>query len=146
QPLIAALGRQRRFAVARTSTITIDILTPQGARRSGVEVPGDEVPGIAGELGILPDHVPLITPIVPGVVRFKAAEGAQRLAVGSGFLEATGDGRVSVLTERALTADEIDVPAAEARLRDVNARLSKESGPIDAIEHRKLVDEQRWLE
>lgn len=132
--------------MARTSTITLDILTPQGARRSGVEVPGVEVPGIAGELGILPEHVPFITPIVPGVVRFKAGEVSQRLAVGSGFLEVTGEGRVSILTERALAGEDVDVPAAEARLRDVNARLSKESGPIDAIEHRKLVDEQRWLE
>lgn len=128
------------------STITLDILTPQGARRSGVEVPGVEVPGIAGELGILPEHVAFITPIVPGVVRYKEDGESRRLAVGSGFLEVTGDGRVSVLTERAKSPEEIDVNAAQARLGEVSAALSKDQGPIDAIEHRKLVDEQRWLE
>ena len=131
--------------MART-TITLDILTPQGAKRSGVEVPGVEVPGIAGELGILPDHVPFITPIVPGVVRFRDGEGSERLAVGSGFLEVSAEGRVSILTERALKASEVDLLAVNERMKAVSAALARESGPIDAIEHRKLVDEQRWLE
>ncbi|MCA9638528.1 MAG: ATP synthase F1 subunit epsilon [Myxococcales bacterium] len=128
------------------STITLDILTPQGAKRSGLEVPGVEVPGIAGELGVLPDHVPFITPLIPGVIRFREKDTSQRLAIGAGFLEVTRDGRVSILTERALTVDEIELTKVHDRLKEVNAELGKDSGPIDAIEHRKLVNEQRWLE
>lgn len=128
------------------STITLDILTPQGAKRSAVECPGVEVPGIAGELGILPDHVPFITPVLPGVVRFRDGDTSERLAIGAGFLEVTGEGRVSILTERALGPSEIDLVAVHERLKEVSAALSKEAGPIDAIDHRKLSNEQLWLE
>ena len=41
------------------------------AKRRGLDVSGVEIPGLFGELGVLPDHVPFVTPVVPGVVRFR---------------------------------------------------------------------------
>jgi len=138
------------------SSITLQILTPLGSAvppaagssepRDSVEVPGVEIPGLFGELGVLPDHVPFITPVVPGVIRYREGENSQRLAVGTGFLEVTEDGRVAVMIERATPAGKVDVAEVTARLKDVSAELAKKTDAIDALEHRKLANEQAWLE
>ncbi|MDC0720046.1 ATP synthase F1 subunit epsilon [Nannocystis bainbridge] len=128
------------------TTIQLDILTPLGPKRHGVVVPGVEVPGLLGELGVLPEHVPFITPVVPGVVRFRDGGESVRIAVGAGFLEVTRDNRVVILVERALEVSEIDANKAREDLKRVSAELSHELGSIDAAEHRKLVTEQGWLE
>ncbi|MCY1062278.1 ATP synthase F1 subunit epsilon [Nannocystis sp. SCPEA4] len=128
------------------TTIKLDILTPLGPKRHGVVVPGVEVPGLLGELGVLPEHVPFITPVVPGVVRFRDGGESVRIAVGAGFLEVTRDNRVVILVERALEVSEIDANKARDELKRVQADLSHDLGSIDAAEHRKLVTEQGWLE
>jgi len=128
------------------TTIKLDILTPMGPRRRGVEVSGVEIPGIAGELGVLPEHVAFVTPVVPGVVRFREGDTSVRIAVGAGFLEIGGDGRVAILVERALEAGDIDVPTVRSELSRVNAELAVQHDSIDAAQHRKLTMEQGWLE
>lgn len=128
------------------TTIKLDILTPLGPKRHGVVVPGVEVPGLLGELGVLPEHVPFITPVVPGVVRFRDGGESVRIAVGAGFLEVTRDNRVVILVERALEVSEIDANKARDELKRVQGDLSHDLGSIDAAEHRKLVTEQGWLE
>jgi F-type H+-transporting ATPase subunit epsilon len=128
------------------SSIKLDILTPLGPKRRNVEVAGVEIPGFAGELGVLPDHVPFVTPVVPGVVRFREGDTSVRIAVGAGFLEIGGDGRVAILVERALEAAEIDVAAARDGLARVNAELAGQHDSIDAAEHRKLLTQQGWCE
>jgi F-type H+-transporting ATPase subunit epsilon len=129
-----------------STTLKLDILTPLGPKRRGLDVSGVEIPGLFGELGVLPDHVPFVTPVVPGVVRFKDGEESVRIAVGAGFLEVGPDGRVAVLVERALLPSEIDVAAARTSLTRVTAELARLQDSIDAAEHRKLTDEQGWLE
>ena len=128
------------------TTIKLDILTPLGPKRRGVEVSGVEIPGLNGELGVLPDHVPFVTPVIPGVVRFREGDVSVRIAVGAGFLEIGGDGRVAILVERALDSSEVDVVAARQALTRVTAELAKLQDSIDAVEHRKLVMEHGWLE
>lgn len=128
------------------TTIKLEILTPLGPKRRGLDVAGVEIPGYLGELGVLPDHVPFITPVVPGVVRFKENGESVRIAVGAGFLEVTRDNRVVILVERALEVAEIDAAKARDRLKDVNAELAHDLGSVDAAEHRKLSTEQGWLE
>lgn len=128
------------------TTIKLDILTPMGPKRRGVEVAGVEIPGLLGELGVLPDHVPFITPVVPGVVRFREGDGSARIAVGAGFLEVTRDNRVVILVERALESSEIDAAKLKDRRDAVQTSLARELGSIDAAEHRKLTGELGWLE
>lgn len=128
------------------TSIKLDILTPLGPKRRGVEVTGVEIPGLNGELGVLPDHVPFVTPVLPGVVRFREGDESVRIAVGAGFLEIGGDGRVAILVERALDSSEVDVAAARQALTRVSGELGQLQDSIDAAEHRKLVMEQGWLE
>lgn len=128
------------------TSIKLDILTPMGAIRDGIDVPGVEVPGVLGELGVLPRHEALITAIVPGVLRFREGATAVRMAVGSGFLEVKEAGRVIILCDRAALPEDVDRAAVTKRLAEVKAALEQDKGPIEAGEHRALVDERGWLE
>jgi F-type H+-transporting ATPase subunit epsilon len=92
------------------SLLNLEIVTPEKRAYSGsarlVVVPGAE-----GDLGILPDHMPLMTQILPGEVQVTTEDGGELfLAVGEGFVEVTPD-RVSVLTDMAIEEGEIDEQA-----------------------------------
>lgn len=124
----------------------LDILTPLGPKRQGIDVPGVEVPGLEGELGVLPLHESFITAVVPGVVRFREGARSLRIAVGSGFLEVKESGRVVLLCDRALEPDEIDASAAREKLTEVTRELEAYKGPISAASYRDLQTRRQWLE
>lgn len=70
----------------------------------------------AGDLGVLVNHAPLLSVLVPGVVEIEVPGGDRvRAAVGDGFLS-VADNRVSVLSEDAQLADELDEKALRAEL------------------------------
>ncbi|MEX1367705.1 MAG: ATP synthase F1 subunit epsilon [Nannocystaceae bacterium] len=124
----------------------LDILTPRGPKHEGIDVPGVEIPGLLGELGVLPEHVSFVTAVKPGVVRFRKDGESLRLAVGAGFLEVTESGRVVLLCERALAPSEIEAETVREQLREVTAELSKYDGPINAASYRDLEQQHGWLE
>ena len=127
------------------ASLKLDILTPLGPVRDGVEVPGVEVPGALGELGVLPQHEALLTAVVPGVVRFREGAKTTRLAIGSGFLEVKEAGRVVILCDRAITPEEVDRTAVTKRLAEVTTEIEREKNrTLDEL--RPLEDERRWLE
>jgi F-type H+-transporting ATPase subunit epsilon len=90
-----------------------------------------------GELGVLPGHAPLLGALAEGgIVRIKQESGDElRVAAHGGFLSVTEDG-VSILAELAETADEIDVPRAEAALE--RARRAGHDPEAHAAEQRAL--------
>jgi F-type H+-transporting ATPase subunit epsilon len=127
------------------ASLKLDILTPLGPVRDGVEVPGVEVPGVLGELGVLPQHEALLTAVVPGVVRFREGAKTTRLAIGGGFLEVKEAGRVVILCDRAITPEEVDRAAVTKRLAEVRADIERDKNrALDEL--RPLDDERRWLE
>ncbi|MEN8162736.1 MAG: ATP synthase F1 subunit epsilon [Acidobacteriota bacterium] len=77
--------------------------------RRVMEVEVDEVrlPGVMGELGILPGHTPLLTALAIGRVSYSADGQERQLVVKNGFAEVQPD-RVTVLAREALLPDEID--------------------------------------
>ena len=83
--------------------------------------------GVAGEVGILPGHAPLLIRLAIGVLRIQADDGGWRSAVvDGGFLHVTTgaeDTRVDVLAAHAELARDIDRRAAEARVEEMQARL-----------------------
>lgn len=127
------------------ATLKLDILTPLGPVRDGVDVPGVEVPGVLGELGILPQHEALITAVMPGVVRFREGAKTTRLAIGAGFLEVKEAGRVILLCDRAIGPEAVDKVAVTARLAEVKVQIERaKNSTVDEL--RPLEDERRWLE
>lgn len=92
------------------------------------------VPGLGGELGILPEHTPLISQLQSGVLTYRKGSEKKSLHVSGGFVEVLPT-RVSVLAEVAESPEEIDYQRAqEARSRaekQLAASLSAASGEVD---------------
>jgi F-type H+-transporting ATPase subunit epsilon len=104
-----------------SSTLKLEIVTPEGTAVSE-DVEMVTLPGIEGEMGILPQHVPLMTQMVPGAMIVRQNGQDRFLAVGEGLVEITGD-QVAILTDLALPAEKIDEAAAEEARQRAQARL-----------------------
>jgi len=81
------------------------------------------VPGIEGEMGILPHHAPIMTMIKPGEVLIRKGTEEYSLAVSGGFLEVKPD-HITILADAAERADEIDIARAEAAKKRAEERLA----------------------
>src|SRR5436190_20116953 len=106
------------------NTLRLEIVTPEEKIYSE-DVNMVTLPGTEGELGIYPNHVPVLTALKPGELRVLKGGREDFLAVGEGFVEITGT-RVSVLTDLALEASQIDVGAAEAAVARAQAAMKED--------------------
>ena len=105
------------------NTLKLEIVTPQ-AKTYSEDVEMVTLPGVEGEMGIYPQHIPLMTQIVPGEIAVRKDGKDIYLAVGDGFVEITGS-RVAVLTDMAILAEQIDEAKAEEARRRAEARLAE---------------------
>ncbi len=108
------------------NTLRLEIVTPE-ARTYSEDVDMVVLPGVDGELGIYPLHVPLMTELNPGELRITRDGRETVLAVGSGFVEVTAEA-VSVLTDMAIEEDAIDEDAVQkaiARAEEAMANAEK---------------------
>ncbi len=106
------------------ATLKLEIVTPE-AKIFSEDVEIVFVPGVEGELGILPKHIPLMTMIKPGELRVSSGGKETFMAVGDGFVEVTGDS-VTVLTDMAVEEKAIDESAAEAAVKRAQEALRGE--------------------
>ena len=124
------------------ATLRLEIVTPE-AKAYSEDVDMVVVPGSEGELGILPQHIPLLTSIKPGELRVTKDGKETSMAVGEGFVEVTQD-RVIVLTDMALEDANIDEAAAQAAFDKAqealrNQRLSEaEHATVEATLEKSL--------
>jgi F-type H+-transporting ATPase subunit epsilon len=105
------------------ATLKLEIVTPEAVTYSE-EVDMVTLPGVEGEMGVFPMHVPLMTQIVPGEVTVRKNGQDYFLAVGEGFVEITG-ARVAILTDMAIKAGDIDETKAEEARKRAEARLQE---------------------
>ena len=105
------------------NTLKLEIVTPESKVYSE-DVDMVTLPGVEGEMGIFPMHVPLMTQLSAGEV--SVLKGGQEffLAVGDGFVEVTGE-RVSILTDMAIKAENIDETKAEEARQRAESRLAE---------------------
>jgi F-type H+-transporting ATPase subunit epsilon len=104
--------------------LRLEIVTPE-AKTYSDDVDSVVIPGIEGELGVLPMHAPLMTQLEPGELRVLKGGKELRLAVGEGFVEITSE-KVAVLTDMAVKESEIDEAAAEEAVRRAEEAMSGE--------------------
>jgi len=95
--------------------LRLEIVTPEQKTYSD-DVDSVVIPGVEGELGVLPQHVPLLTQLLPGELRVLKDGEELRLAVGEGFVEISAE-KVAVLTDMAVRESDIDESAAEEAVR-----------------------------
>ncbi len=124
------------------NTLKLEIVTAEGPTYSE-DVELVTLPGVAGQFGVYPQHVTLMTQMVPGEIIVRKDGHDTFFAAGGGLIEVTAS-RVSILTDLAVQADKIDeAKAEEARLR-AEARLKEklsdeEVASINAALARSLV-------
>src|SRR5436190_1364154 len=112
------------------ATLKLEIVTPE-AKIYSEDVDMVTLPGVEGEMGIYPMHVPLMTQISSGELIAKKGGQDHFLAIGEGFVEITGE-RVAVMTDMAIRADDIDEMKAEEARKRAEVRLAE-----------KLTDEEQ---
>jgi F-type H+-transporting ATPase subunit epsilon len=97
------------------STIHVDVVSAEESIFSG-EAKFVALPGEAGELGILPGHIPLITRIRPGAVRIEKADGGEEFVFVAGGILEVQPKVVTVLSDTAIRGKDLDeAKATEAR-------------------------------
>jgi F-type H+-transporting ATPase subunit epsilon len=104
--------------------LRLEIVTPE-AKTYSDDVDSVVIPGIDGELGVLPMHAPVMTLLEPGELRVLKSGQELRLAVGEGFVEITPE-KVAVLTDMAVKESDIDESAAEEAIRRAEQAMSGE--------------------
>jgi F-type H+-transporting ATPase subunit epsilon len=105
------------------STLKLEIVTPD-SKVFSEDVDMVTLPASEGEMGIYPQHVPVVTQVVSGELVARKEGRDVRLAVGEGFVEITAD-RVAIMTDMAIRAENIDEAKAEEARRRAEARLAE---------------------
>jgi F-type H+-transporting ATPase subunit epsilon len=103
--------------------IKLEIVTPEALTYSE-DVDMVTLPGVEGEMGVYPQHVPFMTQIKAGEIIVRHGGRDHFLAVGEGFAEITGE-KVAVMTDMAVKADDIDEAKAEEARKRAEARLAE---------------------
>ena len=104
-------------------SLKLEIVTPE-AKVFSDNVDMVTLTGVEGEMGILPDHVPLMTQLVAGEVMARKGDETFFLAVGDGFVQITGE-RVAILTDMAINAENIDEAQCQEAVRRAEARMAE---------------------
>jgi len=105
------------------ATLKLEIVTPESKVYSE-DVDMVTLPGVEGEMGIYPQHVPLMAQMEPGEIIVRKDGRDTFFACGGGLIEVTAN-RVSILTDLAVQADKIDEAKTEEARQRAEARLKE---------------------
>ena len=112
--------------------LQVELVTAEG-RVLSTEADFVRAPGLAGELGVLPRHIPLMTPLRAGEVLVRNDEHEEFLFVAGGFLEVLPD-KVVILADAAERAEDIDEARAEEARRRAQQLIEQRADTADAAE------------
>ena len=113
------------------ATIHVDVVSAEESIFSG-EAKFVALPGEAGELGILPQHTPLITRIKPGAVRIERADTGEEefVFVAGGILEVQPN-TVTVLADTAIRGKDLDEAKALEAKRKAEEAMANQTARLD---------------
>src|SRR6187551_3379546 len=103
--------------------LLLEIVTPERLAYSDT-VDAVNLPGLEGELGILPHHAPLVSMLGVGELRIRKGGAEESFAIAGGFLQVRPD-RVVVMAETADLASEIDIEKAQEARREAEQALAE---------------------
>jgi F-type H+-transporting ATPase subunit epsilon len=111
-------------------SILLEIVTPERMAYSDT-VDSVQLPGVQGELGVLPGHAPLVSMLGVGELRIRKGGAEESFAIVGGFLQVRPD-KVVVMAETADLASEIDLASAEQARREAERAIAEGSSePAD---------------
>ncbi|REL37843.1 ATP synthase F1 subunit epsilon [Rhodohalobacter sp. SW132] len=121
-------------------TIHAQILTPEGAKFEG-DIISITVPGALGSFQMLYNHAPIVSALDVGTVQIEKPDGTKLVyAVSGGFVE-MNDNKVTLLAERAIEPELIDVEKARLELAGIKEKMHDFSVVFDDIEREKRIAE-----
>lgn len=122
--------------------IHLEVVTPE-RKVLDVEVDRVEVPGLDGELGILPGHTELVSQLKPvGLLTYHIGNDASELAIGDGLVEVSAN-RVTVLTSKATSPEDIDLARALKLKEEAEQQLQRALADPDADILRAQIELER---
>ncbi len=107
----------------------LQIITAEREVYSG-EVDALVAPGLEGQLGILPNHAPLMTILQPGELMVRSDGDESYLALTGGYMEVLGN-QVIILADAAEDVDEIDEARAQAAMEAAQQRISSRESDVE---------------
>lgn len=102
------------------SVLTVEVVTPEALKFTG-QARLVQLPGVLGEMGVLPNHEPLVSMLNPGVVEVRGLEGNRIFAVAQGFATIQNN-KVVCLVDDAVEAGKVNI----AKVTEDIARLERE--------------------
>jgi|SaaInlStandDraft_4_1057021.scaffolds.fasta_scaffold04414_5 F-type H+-transporting ATPase subunit epsilon len=107
-----------------THKLVLDIVT-QETRLVTVEATQVTVETTSGEITILPGHIPLVSRLREGLLRYLDEKGNEQvIAIFGGFLELGEDGKLSILADSAVRAEDIDLAAVKRAEQEAQSALA----------------------
>ncbi len=129
------------------TSLEVEVVTPAKSAFSSVaaklRVTEVVLPGILGQIGILPGHLPLLTALDVGTMIIRAEGGDRTFYIDGGFAEISRT-KITVLTEDCRGVNELDVEGARALLEKAEKSLAHaEQHGQDAEEHDSVMEQHR---
>lgn len=119
-------------------TFSLRIVTP-AAEVYAAEVVSVSLPGMEGSFGVLRNHAPLVSALVPGPVHVRDATGQEiPFCIGGGFFQVLHN-QALLLADSAERADQIDVPRAQAAAQRAQELLQRELDPKDVLQREQAI-------
>ncbi len=100
-------------------TMQFDLVSPE-RRLASMQVASVSIPGSEGDMTAMPDHMPMITTLRPGVLRIEGASGTEEYVVSGGFAEINATS-ASVLAEKAVPRGEVTREFLDALRQEAEA-------------------------
>lgn len=118
--------------------LKLEIVTPE-KKVFDADVEGVTIPTASGEVGLLANHAPIVSALRPGILSYTLKGTVEKMVIAGGFVEMNNN-KVSVLTDSAETATEIDLETARAAREAAEKELAANAS--SAIELTEVTREQ----
>jgi len=133
-PALRAAAARTYADEAAATGLSLSFTSPAAAYYTDKVVHQVNVPGLTGGMGILANHVPVLTCLAPGVVSvYETADTAKNYFVSSGTISVNSDSTVHIIAEEAVPVEDLDISAARAGLDAANAKLGS-ADPLEKAE------------
>lgn len=124
--------------------LTLEVATPTGlALRTEAE--SVQAPSVNGEFGILPNHLPLLAALRPGLLKYRVGHQVHVAAIGPGFAQAEPD-KVLLLTDLFALPKDVDVDAVKDELKEAVTALKAFGDSHEGAEFEELQRDIDWAQ
>lgn len=124
------------------NSLKLEVATPKGLALA-TEASSIQAPSVLGELGVLPGHIPALSSLQCGILKY-VQDGKKRFAaIDRGFLEVE-PGKVIILTEAFARPEDVDVEATKSALADAEKRLAAIQADTNSAAYQEALRDQNW--